>query len=70
MLPMSIIRTHYDNLKVARNAPEALIKAAYKVLLQQHHPDKVEVAKQAEALRITHLIKRLLRRIKRSSPTC
>ena len=54
---MSKIRTHYDNLKVARNAPEALIKAAYKVLLQQHHPDKVEVAKQAEALRITHLIR-------------
>lgn len=54
---MSKIRTHYDNLKIARNAPDALIKAAYKVLLQQHHPDKVEVAKQAEALRITHLIR-------------
>jgi curved DNA-binding protein CbpA len=51
------IRTHYDNLKVARNAPDALIKAAYKVLLQQHHPDKVDVAKQAEALRITKIIR-------------
>ncbi len=54
---MSKIRTHYDNLKIARNAPDALIKAAYKVLLQQHHPDKVEVTKQAEALRITHIIR-------------
>ena len=54
---MSKIHTHYDNLKIARNAPDALIKAAYKVLLQQHHPDKVEVAKQAEALRITHIIR-------------
>ncbi|MEN9597148.1 MAG: hypothetical protein RL236_1582, partial [Pseudomonadota bacterium] len=54
---MSKIHTHYDNLKIARNAPDALIKAAYKLLLQQHHPDKVEVAKQAEALRITHIIR-------------
>lgn len=29
---MSKIRTHYDNLKVARNAPEAVINVAYKAL--------------------------------------
>ena len=32
--------THYDTLKVAKNAPFAVIKAAYKVLAQQHHPDR------------------------------
>lgn len=54
---MSKIRTHYDNLKIARNAPDSLIRAAYKVLLQQHHPDKVEGSKQQDALRITQLIR-------------
>ena len=54
---MSKIRTHYDNLKIARNAPVSLIRAAYKVLLQQHHPDKVEGEKQQDALRITQLIR-------------
>ncbi|MBB5503579.1 J domain-containing protein [Paraburkholderia sp. MM5384-R2] len=32
--------THYDNLKVARNAPPEVIKAAYKALSQRYHPDK------------------------------
>lgn len=34
------MRTHYDNLKVARNAPSEVIKAAYKALTQKYHPDK------------------------------
>ncbi|MGF6265036.1 curved DNA-binding protein CbpA/uncharacterized protein [Paraburkholderia youngii] len=34
------MHTHYDNLKVARNAPHAVIKAAYKALSQRYHPDK------------------------------
>lgn len=34
------IHTHYDNLKVARNAPPEVIKAAYKALSQKYHPDK------------------------------
>ncbi|MFK5950216.1 MAG: J domain-containing protein [Methylococcales bacterium] len=34
------VRTHYDNLKVARNAPIEVIRAAYKTLSQKHHPDK------------------------------
>jgi len=32
--------THYDNLKVARDAPIEVIRAAYRVLAQQFHPDK------------------------------
>ena len=37
---MKKIRTHYDNLKVARNAPPEIIRAAYKTLSQKHHPDR------------------------------
>ena len=32
--------THYDNLKVAYNAPDVVIRAAYRALVQQFHPDK------------------------------
>ncbi len=32
--------TYYDNLKVARNAPDSVIRAAYRALAQQYHPDK------------------------------
>ncbi len=31
--------THYDNLKVARNAPPEVIRAAYRALSQKFHPD-------------------------------
>lgn len=34
------MHTHYDNLKVSRDAPPEVIKAAYKVLSQKHHPDR------------------------------
>ena len=37
---MKKIRTQYDNLKVARNAPPEVIKAAYKSLSNIYHPDK------------------------------
>jgi DnaJ-class molecular chaperone len=33
------VHTHYDNLKVARNAPPEVIRAAYKSLSQKYHPD-------------------------------
>lgn len=36
---MARARNHYDNLKVAQNAPPEVIKAAYKVLCQKYHPD-------------------------------
>lgn len=53
---MKKIRTYYDNLKVARNAPEAVIRAAYKALMQKYHPDKFEGSSE-EALRIAKIIK-------------
>jgi curved DNA-binding protein CbpA len=34
------LRTHYDNLKVARDAPIEVIRAAYRSLSQKYHPDK------------------------------
>lgn len=37
---MSSIHTHYDNLKVTRNAPPEVIRAAYKTLTQKYHPDR------------------------------
>lgn len=37
---MGKIHTHYDNLKVARLAPQEVIRAAYKALSQKYHPDK------------------------------
>jgi len=37
---MAQIRTHYDNLKVARNAPPEVIRAAYKTLSLKYHPDR------------------------------
>lgn len=51
---MSSIRTHYDNLKVARDAPPEVIKAAYKSLAQRYHPDRNQGDKEAE--RIMQLI--------------
>jgi curved DNA-binding protein CbpA len=40
MLFMPRIHTHYDNLKVTRNAPPEVIRAAYKTLCQKFHPDR------------------------------
>ena len=37
---MSKARNHYDNLKVARNAPPEVIRAAYRSLSQKYHPDR------------------------------
>lgn len=36
---MKPIHTHYDNLKVARDAPPEVIRAAYKTLCKKFHPD-------------------------------
>jgi len=33
------MHTHYDNLKVARNAPIEVIRAAYRALSAKYHPD-------------------------------
>jgi curved DNA-binding protein CbpA len=34
------IHSHYDNLKVSRDAPQEVIRAAYKTLSQKYHPDR------------------------------
>ncbi|MEY2893111.1 MAG: hypothetical protein RJA98_3019 [Pseudomonadota bacterium] len=34
------IHSHYDNLKVARSAPVEVIRAAYRALAKQYHPDQ------------------------------
>lgn len=36
----SLMHTHYDNLKVSRDAPPEVIRAAYKSLSQKYHPDR------------------------------
>lgn len=51
---MTRIHTHYDNLKVARNAPPEVIRAAYKTLSQKFHPDRNPG--NAEAARIMMII--------------
>lgn len=52
---MPKIRSHYDNLTVARNASPRVIKAAYKALCQTYHPDKFEGGPE-EAERIMKII--------------
>lgn len=49
------MRTHYDNLQVARNASDRVIRAAYKSLAQEWHPDKHPNNRQ-EAERILKII--------------
>jgi hypothetical protein len=51
---MKRIHTHYGNLKVARNAPPEVIRAAYKTLSQKYHPDRNPGS--AEAARIMTII--------------
>jgi curved DNA-binding protein CbpA len=51
---MARIHTHYDNLKVARNAPPEVIRAAYKTLSQKYHPDRN--GGSADAIRVIQLI--------------
>jgi hypothetical protein len=51
---MKNIRTHYDNLKVARHAPPEVIRAAYKTLSQKYHPDRN--GNSAESQRVMKII--------------
>ena len=37
---MKRIHTHYENLKVSRDAPPEVLKAAYRALAQKYHPDR------------------------------
>jgi DnaJ domain len=52
--PRTRIKTHYDNLQVARSASDAVIRAAYRSLSQKYHPDKN--AGNAEAERIMKIL--------------
>lgn len=47
---MSHNRTHYDTLGVARTSPPEVVRAAYRVLSQQYHPDKNPGNKHAAEL--------------------
>ncbi len=51
---MAHLHTHYDNLKVARNAPPEVIRAAYKTLSQKYHPDRNPGS--PEAIRVIQII--------------
>jgi hypothetical protein len=48
------VHSHYENLRVARNAPPEVIRAAYKALSQRYHPDRN--SGNAEAVRIMSLL--------------
>lgn len=54
VLRMTPLHTHYDNLKVSRDAPQEVIRASYKALAQKYHPDKNNG--DPEASRITAAI--------------
>lgn len=43
-------KTHYEVLQVARNAVPAVVRASYKVLIQQCHPDRFSPADEAHRL--------------------
>jgi len=51
---MPPVHSHYENLRVARNAPPEVIRAAYKALSQRHHPDLNP--NSADAARIMSII--------------
>jgi len=44
------MHTHYDNLKVSRDAPPEVIRAAYKSLSQKYHPDRHADSEQANRI--------------------
>src|SRR5262245_43237387 len=35
-----MLRTHYDSLKIARDAPVEVVRAAYRALCLKYHPDR------------------------------
>jgi len=44
-------KTHYDELHVTRDAPQKVVRAAYRVLSQQHHPDRTGNSDAGERMR-------------------
>ena len=51
---MDRIHTHYDNLKVTRNAPLEVIKAAYRAMAQKYHPDVNSVQGTEHVMRLVN----------------
>jgi DnaJ-class molecular chaperone len=49
---MEKLHTHYDNLKVSRDAPVGVIKAAYKALAQENHPDRCKDPKASRRMQV------------------
>ena len=47
---MAKLRTHYQNLKVDRKAPNSVIKAAYRALSLEYHPDRKSGDPDAERI--------------------
>lgn len=47
---MQKFRTHYDNLKVSKDAPPEVIRAAYRSLCQKYHPDKNQNDQEAKKI--------------------
>ena len=47
---MHQVHSHYENLSVARNAPPEVIRAAYRVLAQKHHPDRMGQTDEAKQI--------------------
>jgi curved DNA-binding protein CbpA len=47
---MPKFRTHYDNLKVSRDAPMEVIQAAYRSLARKYHPDQNRGTRDGEAI--------------------
>ncbi len=45
-------RNHYDNLKIARNAPLEVIEAAYRALVQKYRPDRNPIPSATRVMRI------------------
>jgi hypothetical protein len=49
------IATHYDNLKVQRDAPVAVIKTSYRKLSQKYHPDRNPDPGALEVMKLINL---------------
>jgi hypothetical protein len=46
------VHSHYDNLKVSRDAPPEVIRAAYKSLAQKYHPDRNRDPRAAQIFKL------------------
>lgn len=53
---MQKIQTHYDILKVTRDAPEPVIRASCRALMQMYHPENFQ-GREYEALEVVKIIR-------------